>query len=197
MNVRVLMTALTACTALAVAACGGSTAASSPPDPTHSGGGSVAAGGSSSSSSTQQVSSPAKAIDVCTALPAATASKITGTTFTSVKPNSVAGQIFGCDYHGGNAALLQISVDTKVGKLDYDSDLSALKAIGQAPNSVSGVGDEAFSAADPKGSIAALGASSFASYGAVFGDTYIKIGGLTYVTAAQGKQIAELLHSKL
>jgi len=36
-----------------------------------------------------------------------------------------------------------------------------------------------------------------ASYGAVFGDIYIKIGGLTYVTAGQGKQIIELLDSKL
>ncbi len=41
------------------------------------------------------------------------------------------------------------------------------------------------------------GAASFASYGAVFGETYIKIGGLTYVTDAQGKQIAEDLHAKL
>jgi hypothetical protein len=40
-------------------------------------------------------------------------------------------------------------------------------------------------------------ASGLGRYGAVFGDTYIKIGGLTYVTAAQGKQIVEQLHSKL
>jgi len=40
-------------------------------------------------------------------------------------------------------------------------------------------------------------ASAAASYGAVFGSTYIKIGGLTYVTAAQGKQIVEQLDSKL
>ncbi len=38
---------------------------------------------------------------------------------------------------------------------------------------------------------------AFASYGAVFGDTYIRIGGLTYVTPDQGKQIVELLHSKI
>jgi hypothetical protein len=31
----------------------------------------------------------------------------------------------------------------------------------------------------------------------VFGEVYIKIGGLTYVTADQGKQIVELLHGKL
>jgi hypothetical protein len=32
---------------------------------------------------------------------------------------------------------------------------------------------------------------------AVFGDVYIKLGGLTYVTPAQGKQIVEELHGKL
>jgi hypothetical protein len=194
MKVRVLMTVLAASTALAVAACGGSSPAASPPASAPSGSGGSAA---AANSSTQQASSPAKAIDVCAALPAAEASKITGTTFTSVKPNSVAGQIFGCDYSGPKSALLQISVDTGVGKLDLQSDLSALKGVGEPPKMVSGVGDEAFSAADPKGSIAAAGASSFASYGALFGNTYIKIGGFTYVTAAQGKQIVELLNSKL
>jgi hypothetical protein len=42
-----------------------------------------------------------------------------------------------------------------------------------------------------------VGASSIASFGAVFGDTFIKIGGLTYVTAAQGTKIVEELHGKL
>jgi hypothetical protein len=60
-----------------------------------------------------------------------------------------------------------------------------------------GVGDEAFSMPDPNGNAGSVGASSFASYGAVFGDVYIKIGGLTYVTPAQGKQIVEELHAKL
>jgi hypothetical protein len=193
MNVRVVMIAFTASTALAVTACGGSSAADSSPDPAHSGGSSVTAG----SVSTQQASSPAKSIDVCTALPAAAASKITGTTFTSVKPNSVEGQIFGCDYSGPDAALLQISVTTKAGQLDYSTDISVLKQVGHAPDKVSGVGDAAFSAPDPNGNAGSVGASAFASYGAVFGDVYIKIGGLTYVTAAQGKQIVELLHSKL
>jgi hypothetical protein len=189
MNVRVLMTALTASTALAVAACGGSTAASNPPDPAHTNAAPAAATSSSASS-------PAQTIDVCQALPAAEASKITGATFTKVKPSSVEGQVFACEYDGPNAALLQISVDTKVGKLGLDGDVSALKSVGHPPNTVSGVGDEAFSAANPNGNAGSVGASAFASYGAVFGSAYIKIGG-TYVTAAQGKQIVELLHSKL
>jgi len=193
MNIRVLMTALTATTAFAVAACGGSSPAGSPAEPTQSTSGSQAAG----SASAGPLSSQAKNIDVCTALPAATASKITGTTFTSAKSSSVEGQVFDCEYDGPDAALLQISVDTKFGKQEFSTDISALKQVSHAPNSVSGVGDEAFSAPDPKGNAGSAGASAFASYGAVFSDTYIKIGGLTYVTAAQGKQIVELLHSKL
>jgi hypothetical protein len=59
------------------------------------------------------------------------------------------------------------------------------------------VGDEAFSEPDPKGNAGSVGASSVASYGALFGDVYIQIGGFTYVTADQGKQIVEELHSKL
>ena len=135
--------------------------------------------------------------NVCTALTAAQASQITGTKFATTKPNSVAGQVFGCDYATGDSALLQVSVTIKDGKIGYDADLSALKTAGFPPNSVTGVGDEAFSAPDPKGNAASIGASAFASYGAVFGDVYIHIGGLTYVTADQGKQIVEELHGKL
>ena len=109
----------------------------------------------------------------------------------------MANQIFGCDYSAGDSALLQVSVTTEGGKIGYDSDLSTLKTAGFPPNSVTGVGDEAFSAPDPKGNAASVGASSFASYGALFGDVYIQIGGLTYVTPDQGKQIVEELHSKL
>ena len=193
-----LMTAVavTSATALAVAACGGSTSAGSPAAAAQSGGGS-SAGSGTNTGSVSSASSPAKSIDVCKALPAATASQITGTKFTSVKPSSVDGQVFDCEYGGPDSALLQISVDTVLGKDGLSTDVSALKQVHEPPNPVSGVGDEAFSAADPSGSVAAIGASAFASYGAVFGDVYIKIGGLTYVTAAQGKQIVELLHSKL
>jgi hypothetical protein len=138
-----------------------------------------------------------KAFDVCAALPATAASQITGTTFTAVKSGDTQGIIFSCDYTGTAGALLQISVTTKGGKIGYDSDVEALKTISHAPDSVSGVGDEAFSTPDPKGNAGSVGASAFASYGALFGDTYVKIGGLTYVTPAQGKQIAEELHSKV
>lgn len=152
---------------------------------------STAAAGNSGSSGT------VKNLDVCTALTASAVSQITGTTFTTTKPNSVENQIFGCDYSTGDSALLQVSVSTVNGPDDYNLDISALKTVGHAPNSVKGVGDEAFSMPDPNGNAGSVGASSFASYGAVFGDVYIKIGGLNYVTPAQGKQIVEELHSKL
>jgi len=131
------------------------------------------------------------------ALPAAAASQITGTTFTKTKSSSVQGVVFGCDYDGPDSALLQISVETRYGKSALGNDVSALKTVGHPPRPVSGVGDEAFSEPDPKGNAGAIGASADASYGAVFGDTYIKVGGLTYVTAAQGKQIVEQLHAKM
>jgi hypothetical protein len=196
MKISVVMAALCASTALAVTACGGSSPAASSPGPAQSGSGSGAAG-SASSAGTLPVSSQAKNINLCTVLPVGTASKITGTTFTSAKSSSVEGQVFGCEYRGRGAALLQISVDTKFGKNEFSTDLSILKQVGHAPNRVSGVGDEAYSAADPHGNAGSIGASAFASYGAVFGDAYIKIGGLTYVTAAQGKQLVELIHHKL
>ena len=134
---------------------------------------------------------------MCATLPAAAASQITGTTFTTAKPNSVDDVVFGCNYGGPGSALLQISVDTQGGRDAFDADVSALKAVGHPPTRVSGVGDEAFSEPDPDGNAGSEGAAGFASYGAVFGGTYIKIGGLTYVTADQGKQIVEMLHSKL
>ena len=86
-----------------------------------------------------------------TALTAAQASQITGTKFATTKPNSTAGQVFGCDYATGDSALLQVSVTVKDGKIGYDADLNALKTAGFPPNSVTGVGDEAFSAPGPRG----------------------------------------------
>ena len=105
--------------------------------------------------------------------------------------------VFACEYDGQGADMLQVSVAVQNGLDAYNLDVSSLKAVGHAPNSVAGVGDKAFSMPDPNGNAGSVGASSFASYGALFGDVYIKIGGLTYVTPAQGKQIVEELHSKV
>jgi hypothetical protein len=185
---RVLIAALGTTSVLALAGCGSSGPVSSSPAGSSSG---------HTPAGTQPAPAQARSIDVCAALPATAASQITGTTFTTTKSSSVEGVVFGCEYGGPDSALLQISVDTEGGTAAFDADISALKAVRHPPARVSGVGDEAFSEPNPNGNAGSAGAAGFASYGAVFGDTYIKIGGLTYVTAGQGKQIVEMLHSKL
>ena len=102
-----------------------------------------------------------------------------------------------CSIRKCRGALLQISVQVAGGKIGLDAIVGTLKSAGHPPNPVSGVGDEAFSEPNPEGNAGSVGASSFASYGALYGATFIQIGGLTYVTAGQGKQIVEDLHSKL
>ena len=140
-----------------------------------------AAGNSGSSGSTAN-------FNVCTALTAAQVSQITGTTFATTKPDGTDGQVFGCDYATGDSALLQVSVTVKDGKIGYDADLNALTTAGFPPNTVTGVGDQAFSAPDPKGNAGSVGASAFASYGTIFGNVYIQIGGLTYVTPRRARR---------
>ena len=192
MKAHPLTAALTASMAVTLAACGASAAAGKPADQAQN-----AAAPASQSTGTQPGSGPAKNIDVCADLPARAASQITGTTFTKAKPSSVEGQVFSCEYDGPGSALLQVTVDTLTGRQGLDTDVSALKTVGHAPAHIPGVGDDAFSEPNPAGNAGAAGASAFASYGAVFGSIYIKIGGLTYVTADQGKQIVEQLHGKL
>ncbi len=192
MKAHPLTAALTASMAITLAACGASAAAGKPADQAQN-----AASPASQSAGTQPGSGPARNIDVCADLPARAASQITGTTFTKVKPSSVEGQVFACEYDGPGSALLQVTIDTLTGREGLDTDVSALTTVGHAPAHISGVGDDAFSEPNPSGNAGSAGASAFASYGAVFGSIYIKIGGLTYVTADQGKQIVEQLHGKL
>lgn len=182
--------------ALSVAACSGGasgaaagTKAPAPASPASSG-----ATSSTGTGASNAAAAPTN-VDVCADLPVAMASQITGTAFTTTKASSVAGQVFSCEYEGAVGALLQITVTTQAAKNDFDGDISAISTFVK-PNKVSGVGDEAFSLPDPNGPGGSAGASSFASYGAVFGTVYIKIGG-SYVTPDQGKQIVEALHSKL
>jgi hypothetical protein len=181
--------------AASAAACsGGSGTAAAPPSSP------AGTAGASSAAASAGSAAPAGAVtkfDVCGALPAAMATQITGTSFTSAKPGEVSGVVFSCEYDGPNAALLQVSVSVQDGPGEYDAMVSALKTVSAPPAAVSGVGDEAFSEPNPAGNAGSVGASSIACFGAVFGDTFIKIGGLTYVTAAQGTKIAEQLHAKL
>jgi hypothetical protein len=179
--------------AMSAAACSGASGtAAAPASPAAAAAGSSAAGTAGSA----PPAGSATKFNVCGALPAAAAAQITGTAFTTAKSSGV-GAISSCEYDGPGGALLQISVETQGGKVGYDAIVSSLKTVRHPPASVSGVGDEAFSEPNPEGNAGSVGASAFASFGALFGDTFIQIGGLTYVTAAQGTKIAEELHGKL
>jgi hypothetical protein len=197
----VLAASLTLAAAASVTACQSKStaAAGAAPSSASATGASAAAADATSAAAAGNSGSSGgvKSFDVCKALTAAGASQITGITFTKTKSDSTGGQVFSCEYDGPNYALLQVTVSTQDGKDLFSVDVSALKSVGHTPDSVSGVGDEAFSEPDPKGNAGSVGASAYGSYGAVFGDTYIKIGGLTYVTASQGKQIVGELHGKL
>lgn len=135
-------------------------------------------------------------INVCKVLPIAKASQIVGKKFTTAKASTLMNQITKCEYSGGNQ-LLQISISVAGGETLLGSDVDALKAVGHPAKHVSGVGDDAISEPAPKGNAGAVGAAASTSFAAVFGQTYIHIGGLTYVTAAQGKQIVELLYAAM
>jgi hypothetical protein len=188
----VLAAVLSAGTAFALAACGSSGAPAAPS-------GQAQAGPAAASQAAGSVpgTSTTKKINVCADLPLAMASQITGTKFSTAKPDNVENVVFGCDYNGPDGALLQISVITEDGADALAGDISALKAVGHAPDPISGVGDKAFSEPNPNGNAGSIGAAAAASYGAVFGSNYIKIGGLTYVNPSQGKQIVEQINSKL
>ncbi len=199
MRNRGLTTALAASAAgaaLALAGCGGSGSGSSSGHSASQVAASVSAAASQAASSGQGSSSSAK-INVCADLPASVASQLSGTKLTSAKASNVEGVIFNCEYNGPNYALLQISVDVGNGPGDYSEDISALSTVGHKPNSVSGVGDKAFSEPNPNGNAGSAGAAASASFGVLYGQTYIKIGGLTYVSASQGTKIANEIHSKM
>lgn len=185
---------------LSLAACassGGSSGAAGTATGTAVGEASVTAtAGSPDKAAAPAAAGGGKLIDVCTVLPAAKAGQITAGRFISAEPRSVAGLLAHCTYKGGTD-LLQVTVTVQGGPRLLGGDVDALKAVGHPPTMVSGVGDGAFSEPDPDGNAGAVGASSFASYGAVFGQTYIKIGGLTHVDADQGKQIVEILHAAM
>jgi hypothetical protein len=184
----------------ALTACGGgsgsSGAAAAPPSGLAASISAAAAGATDSPVAPASSGSSGGSVDVCQLLPASDVSQITGTHYTTTKPSSVEGQIFGCDYSNSQYALLQISVAIVNGALVYQGDVQALSGIGKPPTSVSGVGDKAFAMPDPQGNAGSAGAAAFASYGALFGDQYIKIGG-SYVTPDQGKQIVEQIHGGL
>jgi hypothetical protein len=184
---------------LALTACGGGssstggTTAAAPPTALASS--LAAAAATASTDPGASSSSGAGSLDVCSVLPVGDVSRITGVAYTKTQGNSTMGQIFGCDYSDAQYHLLQVSVTVVNGSIAYDADVQAMSTL-QKPIPVTGVGDKAFTVADPKGNAGAAGVAAFASYGALFGDVYIKIGG-GYVTPDQGKQLVEEIQGKL
>jgi hypothetical protein len=161
---------------LALTACGGGSAST--------------AAAPSTGAATPADDASSGSVDVCSLLPASDVSRITGVLSTKTKSSAVMNQIFGCDYTNSQFALLQVSLAVSNGSIAYDADVQAMSATGHAPDPVSGVGDQAFATQDPQGSAGSAGVAAFASYGALFGDQYVKIGG-SYVTPDQGKQLVE------
>lgn len=174
--------------ALLIAGCGTSTTAGSG----QPSGGSSATGAVAGSGGGSSTPAGGAAVDVCTLLPPADLSKITGASFTDTKLDSVAGVSFTCDYTSAGLTQLDVSVTTAGGKIGYDADVQVLTTVGHPPTPVSGVGDKAFS---EHSGIAGIDDSN--SFGALYGDVYIDISGLNAVTADQGTQIVQELHGKL
>jgi hypothetical protein len=177
---------------LALTGCGGGGSSSTATGVPSGAAASLAAAAASAPASGGATTSSA---DVCQILPASDVSRITGVHYATTKSSSVEGQIFECEYSNAQGALLQVSVAVVNGAVDYDGDVQAMSTL-QKPLSVAGVGDKAFASPDPKGNAGSAGVAAFASYGALFGDQYVKIGG-SYVTPDQGKQIVEQVHAGL
>jgi hypothetical protein len=155
---------------------------------------STAAATAAPSGATNAAAATGQAVDVCTLMSPTDLSGILGTMFTKIEPDSTMGVVFSCNYTGGDNQL-GISVTVSGGGIGYQCTLDTLHTVGHDPDTVTGVGDKAFSQKDPNGNAGSLGVSSFASYGALYGDVYIQVDGLDYVTAAQGKQIVEQIHA--
>jgi hypothetical protein len=183
---------------LALTACGGGSGSTTAAPATGAVSGGVSGAGTPStpaSVATSPAADPSTdassgAVDVCALLPASDVSRITGVHYTKTKSTSVMNQFFGCEYTNSRFALLQVSLAVTNGSIAYDADVQAMSGTGHAPDPVSGVGDKAFATQDPQGNAGAAGVAAFASYGALFGDQYVKIGG-SYVTPDQGEQLVE------
>src|SRR5271170_7711394 len=78
-------------------ACSGGSGTASPPPANAANAASTGAGGSSATGNAG-TSGSGQNFDVCKALPAAAASQITGTTFTTTKSRDTEGVIFDCEY---------------------------------------------------------------------------------------------------
>ena len=137
-----------------------------------------------------------KVPDICKTLPLATVSRIANSSFGSAKSSAYGGIITTCSYDAASTDL-EVAVTMIDGKSAMKEDMDIAASMGHPLTVVSGVGDAAFSAPEPKGNAGSIAIAASGSYGALFGDVYIKISGLTYVDQAQGREIVMLVHTAL
>jgi hypothetical protein len=123
-----------------------------------SGGSSTASGGSSSGSGGSggsSASGPIGKIDVCSVMPAAKASSLTGKTFTSATSSVLATGVYSCSYApddgGYNWSIAVYEPNASQGFDDLVNDLGGQSDV----KSVSGIGDKADT--DPVGVVAMFG----------------------------------------
>ncbi len=173
----------------ALAGCGGSSTSNTSSQPVS---------GSSSKSATKAASGGGElkgAVNVCALMPPATLSQITGKTFQKAEPdNTPSYQLYNCNYStdptsgGVTAEQLNLDILGKGGAVGLKADVDAASQVKSSLTTlhpVSGIGDKAY------------GGGIEARLEVLYGDTLIKISGLTEITEDQGKQIISQLHSKL
>ncbi len=188
------LAALAACggAALSLTACGGSSKANTSATGAQGGGtsssSSPAAKKSGSSGSSGQLKG---AVNICSLMPPATLSQLTGEQFDKTEQdNTVSYQIYACNYTSSTQVGNQLRIDIlgKGGAVGIDADVAAAKQVKSSLTTlhpVSGIGDKAY------------GGGIQAQLEVLYGDTLIKISGGTTITEAQGKQIITQLHAKL
>jgi hypothetical protein len=189
---RRIALAFVACStaAISVAGCGSSSKASSSAS-------AQTAGGSSTKAATKAGTGGSSdglkgAVNVCALMPPATLSQITGKQFTMTEPNNTPSyQLYSCNYTSPvaqGANQLSLDIIGKDGAVGLSADVDAAKQVNNKLTSltpVSGIGDKAY------------GGGIQGRLEVLYGDTLIKISGLTDVTTDQAKQIITQLHSKL
>jgi hypothetical protein len=130
-------------------------------------------------------------VNICSLMPPATLSQITGKQFDKTEEDNTASyQIYACDYTSSTQIGNQLRIDIlgKDGAVGIDADVAAanqVKSSITALHPVSGIGDKAY------------GGGIEAHLEVLYGDTLIKISGGTDISTDQGKQIISQLHSKL
>ena len=191
------LSALAACglAALSLAACGSSSKSATKASSGQGGGATPSTAPAAKTGSGGSGGGLKGSVNVCSLMPAATLSQITGKTFAKAEEDDTPSyQIYKCKYTtdptagGVTGEQLDLDILGKGGAVGLQANVDAanqVKSSLTALTPVSGIGDKAY------------GGGIEARLEVLYGDTLIKISGLTEITIDQGKQIISQLHSKL